>query len=295
MKTSKSECLVGIAILMLTGAVFGQTQVPNTFQSGQPARAAEVNDNFSAVESAINQNAEDIVVIQNDVSTLQGEQAVQNDRIDALQAVPPFSIARWRVVDNDNPVFTVRDDYEIEEILQDPNGFLAAAWYDHQHIAVTGEWLPVVINLNTTTIGWMGTSDRIHRILAYAPGSNCTGAPVAMFARIESGMTVAAGEAGQWQRGARYGYDPRNQTLYRAAVSGTEVLVGSTMTYDFLQYGYPSRLTTVTCSSNQLVTDRPDIWSASEEIAYVNTFGFGPAITEVVVPADGDDLWAVFK
>jgi len=31
--------------------------VPNTFKSGAPARAAEVNENFSALESAVNDNA----------------------------------------------------------------------------------------------------------------------------------------------------------------------------------------------------------------------------------------------
>ena len=34
--------------------------MPNTFQAGQPARAAEVNANFSELESAANQNASDI-------------------------------------------------------------------------------------------------------------------------------------------------------------------------------------------------------------------------------------------
>jgi hypothetical protein len=33
-----------------------QTQVPNVFQSGQPAQAAEVNENFDTLESAIDQN-----------------------------------------------------------------------------------------------------------------------------------------------------------------------------------------------------------------------------------------------
>jgi len=37
-----------------------QTQVPNTFQAGQPASAAEVNENFSVLESAVNKNADDI-------------------------------------------------------------------------------------------------------------------------------------------------------------------------------------------------------------------------------------------
>jgi len=51
---------LSILALITSGVASSQTQVPNTFQSGQPARAAEVNDNFSTVESAVNQNASDI-------------------------------------------------------------------------------------------------------------------------------------------------------------------------------------------------------------------------------------------
>jgi hypothetical protein len=125
-----------------------QTQVPNTFQSGQPARADEVNANFDALETAIDQNTTAISQIpagpegpegpqgpmgppgpqgaqgpagptgpqgpqgaqgpqgtqgpegpqgiqgpegppgadlSNEVSILEGEQVVQNDRLDALE------------------------------------------------------------------------------------------------------------------------------------------------------------------------------------------------------------------
>ena len=42
-------------IIGYTGVAVGQTEVPNTFQAGQPAKAAEVNANFDAIESAIDQ------------------------------------------------------------------------------------------------------------------------------------------------------------------------------------------------------------------------------------------------
>ena len=44
-----------VLALITSGVASGQTQVPNTFQSGQPARASEVNDNFSTLEQAIQQ------------------------------------------------------------------------------------------------------------------------------------------------------------------------------------------------------------------------------------------------
>jgi len=52
--------LIGVVALTFSGLATGQTQVPNDFTAGQPARAAEVNANFDALEAAIDQNATDI-------------------------------------------------------------------------------------------------------------------------------------------------------------------------------------------------------------------------------------------
>ena len=43
------------ALLIAAGSSLAQTQVPHAFQSGQPARASEVNDNFSALAGSINE------------------------------------------------------------------------------------------------------------------------------------------------------------------------------------------------------------------------------------------------
>lgn len=62
------------ALLLLAGPIGAQTQVPNTFQAGQPARAAEVNDNFTAVEASVDDNAADIannaVTIQSNTTSI---------------------------------------------------------------------------------------------------------------------------------------------------------------------------------------------------------------------------------
>ena len=60
MKNKIAVQSLGAFMLIASGIAFGQTQVPNTFQAGQPARAAEVNDNFSTLETAINTNAQAI-------------------------------------------------------------------------------------------------------------------------------------------------------------------------------------------------------------------------------------------
>ena len=46
----------GTAVLLLScGIALAQTEVPHTFESGTPARAAEVNENFAALEQGIRQ------------------------------------------------------------------------------------------------------------------------------------------------------------------------------------------------------------------------------------------------
>ena len=125
MSIQKANSLIGIVGFLFSGVAIGQTQVPNDFTAGEPARAAEVNANFDALETAVDQNAAAIQLIpagpqgepgpqgiqgfmgppgpqgvqgvqgdqgpagadlSNEVSILQGEQAVQNDRIDTLES-----------------------------------------------------------------------------------------------------------------------------------------------------------------------------------------------------------------
>ena len=53
MKSTITGTLSGVFALLISVNAFGQTQVPHTFQAGQPARAAEVNENFESIASAI--------------------------------------------------------------------------------------------------------------------------------------------------------------------------------------------------------------------------------------------------
>ena len=101
------KSLFALVACLLVHTAFAQTQVPNNFAAGQPARASEVNENFDVLEAAIDQNATAIqsipagpegpqgpqgvqgpqgpqgpsgVDLSNEVSILQGEQAIQSDR-----------------------------------------------------------------------------------------------------------------------------------------------------------------------------------------------------------------------
>jgi len=56
------RCTITIFFLAISFSTLADDlTIPNTFQSGTPARAAEVNDNFTAVESSVDDNAADIV------------------------------------------------------------------------------------------------------------------------------------------------------------------------------------------------------------------------------------------
>ena len=52
--------LIITAIFLTGSAIADDLTIPNTFKAGTPARAAEVNDNFTAVEASVDDNAQDI-------------------------------------------------------------------------------------------------------------------------------------------------------------------------------------------------------------------------------------------
>lgn len=60
-----------VALLaFVSGAMAGNVTVPNTFTSGTPAKAADVNANFSAVATAVNASAQDIATLQTTVKNM---------------------------------------------------------------------------------------------------------------------------------------------------------------------------------------------------------------------------------
>ena len=84
-----------IAFLSSTMAI-GQTEVPNTFEAGQPARASEVNENFSAMETAVNDNATALAA---------NETAIQQN----ITAISALSSAEITVLDFTKPDACVID------------------------------------------------------------------------------------------------------------------------------------------------------------------------------------------
>jgi len=71
-----------VALLVcLAPFAFAQTQVPNVFEDGKPAKAAEVNANFDALESAIDSNDEDFELFRADTQLLLPPSNCSTDKI----------------------------------------------------------------------------------------------------------------------------------------------------------------------------------------------------------------------
>jgi hypothetical protein len=61
--------LIFTAIFLTGSAMADDLTIPNTFQAGTPARAAEMNANFSAVETSVDDNAADMAIVSQNVAT----------------------------------------------------------------------------------------------------------------------------------------------------------------------------------------------------------------------------------
>ena len=114
-----------VSTLLLLGmthlALAGDLNVPHSFTAGTPAQAAQVNANFSAVETAVDDNDARIaaldalvVTLQSKITTLQNQHNSQQTAINAIQGSNVMSIDPYiRLVDiidpnNGAPYVTVR-------------------------------------------------------------------------------------------------------------------------------------------------------------------------------------------
>jgi hypothetical protein len=96
MKHTKIVLTLSILALNVSGLAFGQTQVPNTFQAGQPARAAEVNDNFAILETAVNDNDGRIAALEAQIQALEA-------LVTSLQAERVPNLSSYLRIDETDP------------------------------------------------------------------------------------------------------------------------------------------------------------------------------------------------
>ena len=68
-----NKLTVSTLLFFVAAAANAQTQVPNDFQAGTPARAADVNANFTTLETAVNTNTNDIISNTDAISQSQSD------------------------------------------------------------------------------------------------------------------------------------------------------------------------------------------------------------------------------
>lgn len=122
---SLAAALLSLGMVPLT--VAGPLDVPNEFTAGTTARAAQVNANFAAVETAVNDNDARITANTSDIAANTSAIALNTTAIAALQNATPQSGPR--VVDGaGNEVgllVNITDDRRFVDVLSDQGYVLA--------------------------------------------------------------------------------------------------------------------------------------------------------------------------
>jgi hypothetical protein len=67
---NRNICVVAVIALGVTNVAGAQVELPHAFEAGQPARAADVNENFTAIEDAVNAAAAAIDLNAADIAAL---------------------------------------------------------------------------------------------------------------------------------------------------------------------------------------------------------------------------------
>jgi len=76
-----NKLIVSILLFFIGATANAQTEVPNDFQAGTPARAAEVNENFNTLETAIDDNAANVAINTADITANTANAAVNTSSI----------------------------------------------------------------------------------------------------------------------------------------------------------------------------------------------------------------------
>jgi hypothetical protein len=138
-----------IALVAMQAGFADDLTVPNTFTANTPARAAEVNENFTAVEASVDDNAADIAANATDIATNAADVVVTNTNVQAntsavqsnTSAIAAISISGGAIVysqgtaigqfltiagNADAPLAVLSDKGFIYSInaLEHPNGYL---------------------------------------------------------------------------------------------------------------------------------------------------------------------------
>lgn len=95
--------LFSILLLIVSSTTYAaNVSIPNTFESGTTAMASEVNGNFSAVKSAVDDNDGRIADLESTVETLLATIAALQDRIADMEESDVMALEDYVSVDDDS-------------------------------------------------------------------------------------------------------------------------------------------------------------------------------------------------
>ena len=104
----KKTLFVCLAILAITNVAAEDLAIPNTFEEGAVASAAEVNENFTAVEAAVNANT---AALESQIAELVAQIADLQGSLSTLEARAPIA---YGVIDSGGRVLSGTGNFEAE-------------------------------------------------------------------------------------------------------------------------------------------------------------------------------------
>ncbi|WP_040556393.1 hypothetical protein [Reinekea blandensis] len=134
MKTSVFWCgflFSAIPVCLMASDV----DIPHQFSAGTPAIAAQVNENFSEVEAAVDDNQVQITAMQLEIEALEDENKQLQKEIDELRNAQPSTVAMPIFPRSFGPGTNYIDDYDMDgnkgvftiefNVVVDPDTFVA--------------------------------------------------------------------------------------------------------------------------------------------------------------------------
>jgi hypothetical protein len=247
--TTRSAIILVLLTCFGSVAAQGQTAVPHVFQTGAPARAADVNANFDVLEATADEHATAIANLETRVSANETSVVKFNET------------PRWRVLREDAATGGYLEVPDIAVVERLPPNTLSIVFVKLPNSFPGGlDWFPAVLGgPNILTFGYQGTPYN-HTILAFQPNSNCSGPPVKMVVRSAVGPMTHHTRP-PISRGYT-AYDFRNGNIYYAGEG--DVDDNSDVSYDLLEYGneegsYAGEGPNFGCTLNVNLSTRPDL------------------------------------
>lgn len=117
MKVTGNKAQIITLILLVSGQAASALTIPNTFTAGNPAKAAEVNQNFGAVKSAVDANTADI-------TTLETQQSSVDSRVTTLEGAQLAPSLKIRAQSNNALLGYVTYSSSAEVFVITPQGYV---------------------------------------------------------------------------------------------------------------------------------------------------------------------------